>query len=180
MLTFLVAGTPNRASSASDTEQVRAAELDSPEPAHAMGRGHCLPLGTGRATPGQRASQASGASAAGQQAGCVVQAWQPPRWLVWAGVPVGTWPSMTTCMPTGEGARPCFSRNSNTPCSDTSRSWDLVPRLCATPKRANAWHAMQHRECRQQAIGPCLVGCKKVVCPAVVLHVHCLQTSHDW
>lgn len=47
MLTFLVAGTPNRASSASDTEQVRAAELDSPEPAHA-GRGHCPPpFGTG-------------------------------------------------------------------------------------------------------------------------------------
>ena len=64
-LTFLVAGTPNRASSASDTEQVRAAELDSPEPAHA-GRGHCPPPGTGvhhqaglLQTLGEQALQAS-------------------------------------------------------------------------------------------------------------------------
>ena len=104
-----------------------------------------------------------------------MQAWRPPRWLVWGAqfcVPVGTWPSMTTCMPTGEGALPCFSRNSKTPCSDTSRSC-----LQGTSKRANAWDAMQNRECRQQAVGPCLVGCKEVVGPAVILHVHRLQTS---
>ena len=54
------------------------------------------------------------------------------------------------------------------------------PPSVRNPQHANAWNAMQNRECRQQAIGPCLVGCKKVVGPAVVLHVHCLQTSHDW
>ena len=39
---------------------------------------------------------------------------------------------------------------------------------------------MQDRECGQQAVGPCLVGCEEVVCPAVVFHVDCLHTSHDW
>lgn len=30
--------------------------------------------------------------------------------------PVGTWPCSMTCSPTGAGALPCFSKNSNTPC----------------------------------------------------------------